>query len=51
MRAISREAGVGRGLANCGFRFRRALLAGMITSGCERFLGVLEGRFPEAPGF
>ena len=50
MRAISREAGVSLGLANYHFTSRRGLLAEVIASSRERFLGVLEARLPDAPG-
>jgi AcrR family transcriptional regulator len=49
-RAISREAGVALGLANYYFKSRRQLLAEVIASSRERFLGVLEARFPREPG-
>lgn len=50
MRAISREAGVAVGLANYHFNSRRQLLAEVIDSSRDHFLGMAEARVPEAPG-
>jgi AcrR family transcriptional regulator len=50
MRAISNEAGVAVGLANYHFSSRRQLLAEVIATSREHFLGVLEARLPEGDG-
>lgn len=50
MRAISREAGVAVGLANYHFNSRRQLLAEVIDSSRDHFLGMAEAQLPEAPG-
>jgi AcrR family transcriptional regulator len=50
MRAIGREAGVAVGLANYHFNSRRQLLAEVIDSSRDHFLGMAEARLPEAPG-
>jgi AcrR family transcriptional regulator len=50
MRAISAEAGVAVGLANYHFRSRRELLAEVIATSREHFLGVFDARMPEGEG-
>lgn len=49
-RAIAAEAGVAVGLANYHFSSRRQLLAEVVATSREHFLGVLEARLPEAGG-
>lgn len=50
MRAIAAEAGVAVGLANYHFDSRRALLAEVVETSREHFLGVIEARLPEGDG-
>jgi len=50
MRAISAEAGVAVGLANYHFRSRRQLLAEVIATSREYFLGEFDARLPEGEG-
>lgn len=50
MRAIASEAGVAVGLANYHFNSRRELLAEVIASSRNHFLGMAEARVPDAPG-
>jgi len=50
MRAISAEAGVAVGLANYHFSSRRQLLAEVIATSREHFLGAMEARLPTGDG-